>query len=226
MAFFSVAARRLVMEASKTMSTVGSLMTASRSVVHSGTLCSSASSRILASLRPTRIGSTWTLVPSSRVNPPASRIGRMERSRCWRYPIRPVMPFMAMRIVFVSKPMCPPLMSAVMLELIGKARSHCFMMHCAAPHWQALSRRFWSCDTDEISHFPEAWPEQESPVAASTLTEVARLAGVSPATASRVLNGSPGHPGRTSRSASGRPRTPWATSPTPRRRGSRNPAPA
>jgi LacI family transcriptional regulator len=37
--------------------------------------------------------------------------------------------------------------------------------------------------------------EQEKPVAASTLTEVARLAGVSPATASRVLNGSARKPG-------------------------------
>ena len=37
--------------------------------------------------------------------------------------------------------------------------------------------------------------EQETPVAASTLTEVARLAGVSPATASRVLNGSARKPG-------------------------------
>jgi LacI family transcriptional regulator len=37
--------------------------------------------------------------------------------------------------------------------------------------------------------------EQETLVAASTLTEVARLAGVSPATASRVLNGSARKPG-------------------------------
>lgn len=36
---------------------------------------------------------------------------------------------------------------------------------------------------------------KETPVAASTLTEVARLAGVSPATASRVLNGSARKPG-------------------------------
>src|ERR671911_2111635 len=38
-------------------------------------------------------------------------------------------------------------------------------------------------------------PQEEISVAASPLTEVARLAGVSPATASRVLNGSDRKPG-------------------------------
>jgi LacI family transcriptional regulator len=41
----------------------------------------------------------------------------------------------------------------------------------------------------------EVCPKEEISVAASTLTEVARLAGVSPATASRVLNGSDRKPG-------------------------------
>ena len=59
-------------------------MTASRSVVQCSTPCRRASSATLASLRPTRIGSTVTRVPSGRVTPPWSRMGRIERSRCWR----------------------------------------------------------------------------------------------------------------------------------------------
>nr|KEP24564.1 hypothetical protein DA06_06110 [Georgenia sp. SUBG003] len=79
------------------MSTDGSAITASGSVDHDATSCRPASSRSFSSLRPTRTGSTCTRPPSSSSAPPASRIARTDRTRCWRYPIRPVTPFIAIR---------------------------------------------------------------------------------------------------------------------------------
>jgi LacI family transcriptional regulator len=52
----------------------------------------------------------------------------------------------------------------------------------------------WS--TPNAAKFRMTFRTKGDPVAASTLTEVARLAGVSPATASRVLNGSARKPGQ------------------------------
>src|SRR5690625_3191763 len=85
---------------------LGSPSTASTSVVQWATSWRSAISRTACSRRPTRTGSTWTRLPSSSTTPPASRIGRIDRTRCWRYPIRPVTPFIAMRRVRVV--MCSP----------------------------------------------------------------------------------------------------------------------
>jgi LacI family transcriptional regulator len=65
------------------------------------------------------------------------------------------------------------------------------MMHLPARH----GKRFPELGSTAIMCSTRKLAEQEISVAASTLTEVARLAGVSPATASRVLNGSARKPG-------------------------------
>ena len=54
-----------------------------------------------SALRPTRIGSGISRVPSFRATPPWRRISRIERTRCWFVPMRPVTPCMMMPMRFV-----------------------------------------------------------------------------------------------------------------------------
>ena len=68
---------------------------ASTLVVKRSRPCSSASARSFASLRPTSSGSGQIGRPSGPWTPPCSRIARIERTRCWFVPMRPVTPFMA-----------------------------------------------------------------------------------------------------------------------------------
>src|SRR6267378_1015357 len=78
MARLSTAGRSLVEAASKKTASSGFLSASSRSVV----------------LRPTRIGSGITRVPSASSTPPSLRMAMTERARCWFVPMRPVTPFM------------------------------------------------------------------------------------------------------------------------------------
>src|SRR5256885_3564470 len=49
-------------------------------------------------LRPTSTGSGQIRVPAAAGSPPSSRIASSERTRCCRYPIRPVTPLTTMPI--------------------------------------------------------------------------------------------------------------------------------
>src|SRR6266540_272373 len=64
----------------------------------------------LASLRPTRTGSGQIRVPSAAGKPPWSRMASNERSRCCRYPMRPVTPLTTMPIDL--RDICGPLRAA------------------------------------------------------------------------------------------------------------------
>ena len=69
---------------------------ASRSVVQRPRHGRGPGASSLAALRPTRMGSGMTRVPSASRTPPCLRISRIERTRCWLVPMRPVTPFMMM----------------------------------------------------------------------------------------------------------------------------------
>src|SRR5579884_2197809 len=68
--------------------------------------CRRASDSTFSGLRPTRMGSGQITRPSPRSIPPSSRMARMERTRCWLVPIRPVTPFPALTIAATGRP-CP-----------------------------------------------------------------------------------------------------------------------
>src|SRR6266705_3706221 len=95
-AFFSKVGRSFVEAASKKTASSGFPSASSRSVVQRPTPCSAASFFSFSGLRPTRIGSGITRVPSASRTPPSSRIAMTERAKCWFVPIRPVTPFMMM----------------------------------------------------------------------------------------------------------------------------------
>src|SRR6478609_9072515 len=146
------------------MSIDSSASTASRSVDHSVRPCCAASASNAWARRPTSTGSGQSTWPSPRSRPPCSRIARIERTRCCRYPIRPVTPFMAMRTVLrVTK--FPPY-----------SRSKRFLYEMTLACRQRPDKR---------------WPPGTSRRTAMTVTlaDVAARARVSPATVSRVLNG-------------------------------------
>src|SRR5258708_2445855 len=67
---------------------------ASRSVVQRESPLAAARAESLPALRPTRIGSGITRLPSASATPPWARIAPIERTRCWFVPILPVTPFM------------------------------------------------------------------------------------------------------------------------------------
>src|SRR3979490_644956 len=94
MAFFSKVGRSFVDAASKKTASSGFLSASSRSVVQRSTPCSAASFLSFPALRPTRIGSGITRVPSASSTPPSLRMAMTERARCWFVPMRPVTPFM------------------------------------------------------------------------------------------------------------------------------------
>src|SRR6185503_9561184 len=77
----------------------------SRSVVHRSTPYFLASSSTFAALRPTRIGSGIRRSPLARDKPPCLRISRMDRTRCWFIPMRPVTPCMMMPTRFKQPPL-------------------------------------------------------------------------------------------------------------------------
>src|SRR5438876_1911674 len=93
-ALLSTAGRSFVEAASKKTASSGFLSASSRSVVQRSTPCSAASLASLPGLRPTRIGSGITRVPSASSTPPSLRMAMTERARCWFVPMRPVTPFM------------------------------------------------------------------------------------------------------------------------------------
>ena len=64
--------------------------------------CSSASDLSFSALRPVRIGSGISRRSSETFTPPCFMIARMERTRCWLVPMRPVTPFRMMPRVLVS----------------------------------------------------------------------------------------------------------------------------
>src|SRR4051794_19254495 len=153
--------------------------------------CLSPSSCSFAALRPTMIGSTWIRDPSGSSTPPWSRIARIDRTRCWRYPIRPVMPFITM-----------PSTSLIKFLLENAFHYGMFLRRAAQaiddrPSSGGSSHRVRSsparrtpAGTAHRNHSPE--PTERGVVVnqAVTLADVAKHAGVSLATASRVLNGS------------------------------------
>src|SRR6266705_2271280 len=94
MALLSTAGRSFVEAASKKTASSGFPSASSRSVVQRSTPCSAASFSSFSGLRPTRIGSGITRVPSASRTPPSSRLAMTERAKCWFVPIRPVTPFM------------------------------------------------------------------------------------------------------------------------------------
>ena len=72
------------------------LREAKRIVRPGGPIFAAAISRSLASFRPTRMGSGISRPPSGNGTPPRARMARIERTRCWLSPMRPVTPFMMM----------------------------------------------------------------------------------------------------------------------------------
>src|SRR5215218_7271631 len=106
-----------------------------RSVVQRATPWRCAISATFSALRPTRMGSTSTREPSDSSTPPWSRMARMERTRCCRYPIRPVMPFMMMPSVVA---MVLPLWKALTRTVVGQVgpaqpRRSALEYACSAP---------------------------------------------------------------------------------------------
>ena len=100
-------ARICVVAASKNTVSFGFFSAAARSVVERAMPYCLASAAIFSALRPTRIGSGITRSPFGSATPPCSRIARIERTRCWFSPMRPVTPFMMMPSVRVATPVLP-----------------------------------------------------------------------------------------------------------------------
>src|SRR6266545_6460063 len=149
MAFFRSAGRSRVEAASKKTVSSAFLRAASRSVVERRTPCSAASFSSFAALRPTRMGSGMTRVPSESSTPPCPRIAMIERARCWFIPIRPVTPCMMIPSLFSamayrSGPAVLPCLDD--LHRIGTAR---------------LADRLADGDHDEIALLHDAVPDQD-----------------------------------------------------------------
>ena len=68
-----------------------------------------ASAATFSALRPTRIGSGITRSPFGSATPPCSRMARIERTRCWLSPMRPVTPYMTMPSLRVAMSVAPTL---------------------------------------------------------------------------------------------------------------------
>ena len=66
-----------------------------------------ANASTLSAFLPTSIGSGMTMSPLASLTPPSARIARMERTRCWFVPIRPVTPCMMMPRRRVAIPIPP-----------------------------------------------------------------------------------------------------------------------
>src|ERR1700694_3004188 len=150
-AFLSTAGRSFVEAASKTTVSSGFLSASSRSMVQRSTPCSAASFFSFSALRPTRIGSGITRVPSASRTPPSLRIAITERARCWFVPMRPVTPFMTMpslcsAIASYPKLSLPVLPDANDLHRVGSA---------------SLADRLADGEHDEVPLLHHAVPHQD-----------------------------------------------------------------
>src|SRR6266705_4383762 len=150
-ALLSTAGRSFVEAASKKTASSGFLSASSRSVVQRSTPCSAASFFSFSGLRPTRIGSGITRVPSASRTPPSLRIAMTERARCWFVPIRPVTPFMMTPSLCSVIASCPQLSLPVLantddLHRVGSA---------------SLADRLADGEHDEVPLLHHAVPHQD-----------------------------------------------------------------
>src|SRR6266568_9049565 len=150
-ALLSTAGRSFVEAASKKTVSSGFLSASSRSVVQRSTPCSTASFFSFSALRPTRIGSGITRVPSPSRTPPSLRIAMTERVRCWFVPMRPVTPFMmtpslCSAMAAYSKLSLPVLPDANDLHRVGSA---------------GLADRLTDGEHDEVPLLHHAVPHQD-----------------------------------------------------------------
>src|SRR5438132_14253639 len=164
MAGLSTAGRNLVEAASKKAASSGFLSASSRSVVQRSTPCSAASFLSFPALRPTRIGSGITRVPSASSTPPSLRMAMTERARCWFVPMRPVTPFMmtpslCSAMASYQKLSLPVLPDANDLHRVGSA---------------SLADRLADGEHDEVPLLHHAVPDQDvSALLAQLLAPVA-----------------------------------------------------
>src|SRR6185436_7527610 len=107
MACFSNFGRSCVDAASKNIPSFSFLNAPSRSVDQRSKPYLAASSLTFCALRPIRIGSGTRRVPSFSATPPCLRISRIERTKCWFMPMRPVTPCMMMPIRFCAIALFP-----------------------------------------------------------------------------------------------------------------------
>src|SRR6266851_1482346 len=168
-AFLSTTGRSLVEAASKKTASSGFLSASSRSVVQRSTPCSAASFFSFSALRPTRIGSGITRVPSASSTPPSLRMAMTERARCWFVPMRPVTPFMmtpslCSAMATYSKLSLPVLPDANDLHRVGSAgladrltdgeHDEVPLLHHAVPHQDVfgLFQQLFAVVTDVLHH--------------------------------------------------------------------------
>src|SRR6266851_1338231 len=150
-AFLSTTGRSLVEAASKKTASSGFLSASSRSVVQRSTPCSAASFFSFSALRPTRMGSGITCVPSASRTPPSLRMAMTERARCWFVPMRPVTPFMmtpslCSAMASYPKSSLPMLSDANDLHRVGSA---------------SLADRLADGEYDEVPLLHHAVPHQD-----------------------------------------------------------------
>ncbi len=151
MALRTAASRACVICASKYTEIESSERTVSRSVLHRSMPCRSAMARSFCADRPTSTGSGMMREPSGSSTPPSLRMARTDLVRCWRYPMRPVTPFMA--IPSTRSPICRPtfLMKALSKVCQTRAERQCPGESCCAATGERSSPR---PDCTVISHSP------------------------------------------------------------------------
>src|SRR5712691_6192039 len=147
----STAGRSFVEAASKKTASSGFLSASSRSVVQRSTPWSIASFFNFSALRPTRIGSGITRVPSARRTPPSLRMAMTERARCWFIPMRPVTPFMMTPSLSSVIAFYPQLSLAVLPDTDD--------LHRVGP--ASLADRLADGEHDEVSLLNHAVPHQD-----------------------------------------------------------------
>src|SRR6266853_2534396 len=151
MAFLNTAGRCFVEAASKKTASSGFAIASSRSVVQRSTPCSAASFFNFSGLRPTRIGSGITRVPSASRTPPSLRIAMTERAKCWFVPIRPVTPFM------MTPSLCSGMTSLPKLSL--PVLPDADDLHRVGP--AGLADRLADGEHDEVPLLHDAVPHQD-----------------------------------------------------------------
>src|SRR6266852_7790707 len=181
-AFLSRAGRSFVDAASKKIASSGFLSASSRSVDQRSTPCSAASFFSFSALRPTRIGSGITRVPSPSRTPPSLRIAMTERARCWFVPMRPVTPFMmtpslCSAMASYPKSSLPMLSDANDLHRVGSPRladrladgehDEVPLLHHAVPHQDVfgLLQQLLAVVADVLHHEGIGVAKQRAPVA-------------------------------------------------------------
>src|SRR6266702_79451 len=181
-AFFSKVGRSFVEAASKKTASSGFLSASSRSVVQRSTPWSIASFLSFSALRPTRIGSGITRVPSASCTPPSWRMAITERARCWFMPMRPVTPFMMTPSLCSLIASCPQLSLPMLahaddLHRVGSAsladrladgeHDEVPLLHHAVPHQDVfgLLQQLLAVVTDVLHHQGIGVPKQRAPIA-------------------------------------------------------------